>query len=386
MGAELHPGFDPGFVALIYIGADVLVIVVCLLFVRVFPSHLCFRQRFFRHSLGLHGEVDGFGKGFQCGFRPVMVIFQCGEGQHIVSPVRDHECMMVEVISLLQNDQHVHAVRRCIRPFLIASLRADRGINLAEAVLPGAGEGHDFLIRPDRILACQGHASLHGEGAVRVIPHSAKIGFRLNAGAEYALNPQRLAGCRFIRVNVHFPQQVQMVLGTDFVQFVLHFPCVQVVGVVIIPEVLGKGFFGMVNGHIRVVGLQPFVPFLGGLIARRSLHPLQGQQGSVPDVAFKSLLRLLSKGHILKPQHIHDRAPHQQQRKGDHRRNEPQFSFGQSANLPLPLPEFPGADNEFVPHVVESRHQIHCVHTYPSSLSRLRSLFRVRWSMDVTLL
>ena len=140
----------------------------------------------------------------------------------------------------------------------------------------------------------------------------------------------------------------------------------------------------MVDGIVWVIALQPLMPLLGSLIPRCALHALQGQHGSILYAASQHFVGFLPKGHILQPQDIHHRTSHQQQRQGNQGGDEPQFPFGQA--LRLPLPERPGGGNIAVLHVVQTVNQIHGVHTYPSSVSTRRSLPRVLWSMEVTLL
>ena len=109
-------------------------------------------------------------------------------------------------------------------------------------------------------------------------------------------------------------------------------------------------------------------------------------------IAFKVLNLLVGQGCVTShgedplepPAGIGYRTAHQQQRQGNQGGDKPQFPFGQA--LRLPLPERPGGGNIAVLHVVQTVNQIHGVHTYPSSVSTRRSLPRVLWSMEVTLL
>ena len=196
--------------------------------------------------------------------------------------------------------------------------------------------------------------SLHGKGAVGVVAHSAEIGFRLSVGAENARNAQCLTGRRLIWVNIHFSEKIQIVLVADFVQLLLHVPGVEVIGVIFVPKVLGKRFLRVVNGIVRVIGFQPFVPLLGGLIARGTLHAPYGQHRSVLNFTAKNFLGFLPKGHILQVQHVCHRASHQQQRQGNDCRDQPQLLAWQSAGSPLPLPEFPSLRHKAVPHPVQT--------------------------------
>ena len=385
VGAELHPGFDSCIVSQRCVGVHPPVVVFRILCVCGLSAGLCFCQRFLTDRLGLHSEVKDLRIGFQRLLCPAAVILQCLEHEYIIPSVCNHKGRLVHLVPLLQDNQHVHAAGSGVRPLLIGSHRANGGIELAEAVLSAAGVTDNLLIRPDGIRAGQGHAALHGEGAVGIVPHAAEVCFGLCAGAENSLDAQRLASGGFIGVNIHFPQQLQIVLGADFIQLVFHIPGVEAVGVIVVSKILGERLGGVVDGIVRVIALQPIVPFLGSLIPRCALHALQGQHGSILYAASQHFMGFLPKGHILQPQDIYHRTAHQQQRQGNQGGDEPQFPPGQA--LRLPLPERFGGSNIAVLHVVQAANQIHSVHTtYPSSRSTLRSLPRVLWSMEATLL
>ena len=94
----------------------------------------------------------------------------------------------------------------------------------------------------------------------------------LNAEGIPPQLPIIMVGCR------HSSRQLQIVFLRDFVQLVHHLLGVDVVGVIFF-RCLEFPLGGHIDGVVGIVALAELIPFLGRHLLRRSLNPLQGQNG-----------------------------------------------------------------------------------------------------------
>ena len=196
----------------------------------------------------------------------------------------------------------------------------------------------------------------------------------------------------FVGLNIHRRgEQLQVVLCSDFLQLLYHFPAAAAVG----PPILGRYFRFLDIIHDTALFLLPAVgvPFykrllVGPLGGKHRLQRMGGHRHDRPVFVVDGGggVAIFPDLQVLEPQRVHHRAAHQQQGQGDNGRDQPQLPFRQTVRVLLSLPEFLRAEDKAALHIIQPDQNIHGVHTYPSSLSFLRSFPRLLWSMEATLL